>query len=187
MTAQVVPESAVGAAPKLREVLKSGDSLFKKRLLAFLQEEQCDESILFWDDAENFSKQVDETLKMAVIETFVRPGAPKEINIDAFVREEVLKNSSSTKADLFTPAQQEVEVLLEQDSFPRFLEEVSKHNIGKRVALYRIIAGIALVLLVVLASALMVHFGFFQRFFRLIFLPFFFVASSFFVVATCRM
>ncbi|XP_051892562.1 regulator of G-protein signaling 17-like [Pristis pectinata] len=97
----------------------------RKFLLQFLQSEHSDENILFWLACEEF-KQEDH--KASIMEKatsiyfdYISVLSPKEISIDASVREAINKNMAMPTADIFDEAQMHVYALMHRDSYPRFL------------------------------------------------------------------
>ncbi|XP_072103074.1 regulator of G-protein signaling rgs-2-like isoform X2 [Mobula birostris] len=97
----------------------------RKFLLKFLQSEHSDENILFWLACEEF-KQEDQ--KTSIVEKaksiyfdYISVLSPKEISIDASVREAINKNMATPTTDIFDEAQMHVYALMHRDSYPRFL------------------------------------------------------------------
>jgi len=92
----------------------------------YLQKTFCMENLLFYFDSVSYleeysSKTAEENQARAniIIETFVRPGADLEVNIDDGTREKIAENFKEglLDADLFLAAIKEVYHLMETDSY----------------------------------------------------------------------
>ncbi|RDB19917.1 hypothetical protein Hypma_012964 [Hypsizygus marmoreus] len=75
-----------------------------------------------------------------IIATFLSPGAPKELSLDATVRDTVIRNlGSSCHPDIFLPVYEEIYDLMEKCSIPRFLAGASANiNLPKQIYWYSV-------------------------------------------------
>nr|CAB3265557.1 regulator of G-protein signaling 21-like [Phallusia mammillata] len=110
-------------SPKtLRDFLKK-----KSRMVAFrsfLKKEFSEENLDFWVEVEAYRKQRQtKQIKLAPIicKTYVEVGALREVNIDAVTRKNTMCNSLRPDSTTFDLAQARVYILMERDSFQRFL------------------------------------------------------------------
>ncbi|KAF8908359.1 hypothetical protein CPB85DRAFT_1309907 [Mucidula mucida] len=95
---------------------------------------------------------------MHVISTFLVPGSPKELLLEADLRERLIKGlETSCHPDLFLPVYKEVYFSLENDTLPRFLAySLPNINLPKQVLWY--ITGILFFITSVAIAALMIAF-----------------------------
>ncbi|XP_067863147.1 regulator of G-protein signaling rgs-2-like [Heptranchias perlo] len=94
-------------------------------LMEFLQSEHSDENILFWLACEELKREdhianIAEIAKSIYLD-YISILSPKEVSIDASVRETIDKNMAMPTADMFDEAQVQIYVLMQRDSYPRFL------------------------------------------------------------------
>ncbi|GMH52581.1 hypothetical protein TL16_g01259 [Triparma laevis f. inornata] len=107
----------------LRSCMKDSD--FKRGFRYFCNEETNLENLLFFEQVEDFRKKA-EKLARKVNYTFIREGAPAQINIPSKMREELFNKleSHSDKSPidtaLFHTAQMEIYKIMNTDIFPRF-------------------------------------------------------------------
>ncbi|KAK7138919.1 hypothetical protein R3I93_016131 [Phoxinus phoxinus] len=110
---------------------KSLDALLDSRVgvtvfEAFLRSEFSDENLQFYSACRQYSQSSNKfslhrRAKM-ISETYIQPGAPREVNLDSKTREltiELLKAPSHTS---LINAQNRIYCLLEMDCYPRFLQ-----------------------------------------------------------------
>ncbi|XP_042601377.1 regulator of G-protein signaling 13-like [Cyprinus carpio] len=110
---------------------KSLDALLESRVgvtvfEAFLRSEFSEENLQFYSACEQYRQSsnkfsLQRRAKM-ITETYIQPGAPREVNLDSKTREltlELLKAPSHTS---LSHAQRRIYCLLEMDSYPRFLQ-----------------------------------------------------------------
>ncbi|XP_026112139.1 regulator of G-protein signaling 1-like [Carassius auratus] len=110
---------------------KSLDALLESRVgvtvfEAFLRSEYSEENLQFYSACEQYRQSsnkfsLQRRAKM-ILETYIQPGAPREVNLDCKTREltlELLKAPSHTS---LSHAQKRIYCLLEMDSYPRFLQ-----------------------------------------------------------------
>ncbi|XP_075384273.1 regulator of G-protein signaling 16 [Tenrec ecaudatus] len=93
---------------------------------AFLKTEFSEENLEFWLACEEF-KKIHSAAKLAtrahrIFEEFIGSEAPKEVNIDHETRELTKMNLQAATATCFDVAQGKTRVLMEKDSYPRFLK-----------------------------------------------------------------
>ncbi|CAE6444333.1 unnamed protein product [Rhizoctonia solani] len=79
-----------------------------------------------------------ETLQ--IVATFIRPGAKKELNLDADIREELLRGlEKSTHPDIFAPAYARIYELVDGCSVPNFVSNAAANiNLPKQIYWYAI-------------------------------------------------
>lgn len=98
----------------------------RKILLEFLKSEHSDENILFWLACEELKKEgcrgpIMEKAKSIYFD-YISVLSPKEISIDASVREAINKKMAIPTTDIFDEAQTHVYALMHRDCYPRFLQ-----------------------------------------------------------------
>ncbi|XP_059510304.1 regulator of G-protein signaling 17-like isoform X2 [Stegostoma tigrinum] len=97
----------------------------RKILTEFLQSEHSDENILFWLACEKLKQEDDKAtiteMAKSIYLDYISILSPKEVSIDANVRETVNKNMVMPTADMFDEAQMQIYALMHRDSYPRFL------------------------------------------------------------------
>lgn len=93
---------------------------------AFLRSEFSDENLQFYMACEQYRQSSNkfslQRRAKAITETYIQPGAPREVNLDSKTREltkELLKAPSHTS---LSHAQKRIYCLLEMDCYPRFLQ-----------------------------------------------------------------
>lgn len=99
-----------------------GLSAFK----AFLQSEYSEENIEFWIACEDY-KKIKSEAKLApkarkIYDDFISVHATKEVNLDSYTREETSQNLLEPTTSCFDTAQQKIFILMEKDSYRRFLK-----------------------------------------------------------------
>ncbi|XP_041369241.1 uncharacterized protein LOC121383341 isoform X2 [Gigantopelta aegis] len=100
---------------------KAGLELFH----GFLKSEFSEDNLEFWMACENFKTTKYSKLNSAahkIYTDFVAVQAPKEVNLDANTRVKTLGNLDTPSRSTFDEAQRRVKILMEKDSYPRFLE-----------------------------------------------------------------
>lgn len=102
--------------------IKDGVALFR----GFLKTEFSDENIEFWLACEDY-KNTDKEPKLQakakkIYLEFVAIGSPREVNLDIELRMHTADNIANPTLDSFDRAQKRIQVLMEKDSYPRFLE-----------------------------------------------------------------
>ncbi|XP_051854703.1 regulator of G-protein signaling 2 [Antechinus flavipes] len=108
---------------------------------AFLKSEFCEENIEFWLACEDFKKTKSPqklTSKARKIYTdFIEKEAPKEINIDFQTKIMIAQNIEEATTGCFTTAQKRVYSLMENNSYPRFLESEFYQDLCKNPQITR--------------------------------------------------
>ncbi|XP_034979715.1 regulator of G-protein signaling 2 [Zootoca vivipara] len=93
---------------------------------AFLKSEFCEENIDFWLACEDFKKTKSPQKMTAkakkIYSDFIEKEAPKEINIDFQTKNTIAQNLQEATDTCFSTAQKRVYSLMENNSYPRFLE-----------------------------------------------------------------
>jgi len=102
------------------------DSLSGRRIFReFLRCEYSEENILFWLACEDLKKEnnaekIEEKARM-IYEDYVSILSPREVSLDARVREIVNKNMISPQQSTFDEAQLQIYTLMSRDSYRRFI------------------------------------------------------------------
>uniref|UniRef100_W5MKL4 Regulator of G protein signaling 2 n=1 Tax=Lepisosteus oculatus TaxID=7918 RepID=W5MKL4_LEPOC len=101
---------------------KYGQAAFR----IFLKSEFCEENIEFWLACEDFRK-IKSPAKRAsrantIYNKFIKSEAPKEINLDFHTKDTIIQNLQVPMTSCFNAAQKRVYNLMENNSYPRFLQ-----------------------------------------------------------------
>ncbi|XP_019357563.1 PREDICTED: regulator of G-protein signaling 1 [Gavialis gangeticus] len=133
------PESGIKSSTS-RKVLLSAEEVMQwsqslEKLLAsqrgqgvfreFLKSEFSEENMEFWLACEEYKKTKSDHLHgkaERIYEEFVQSNAVKQINIDYRTRETTAKKAQDPTLTSFDEAQKTVYILMERDSYPRFLK-----------------------------------------------------------------
>ncbi|KAJ0032719.1 hypothetical protein NQD34_002800 [Periophthalmus magnuspinnatus] len=98
----------------------------KAAFFIFLKSEFCEENIEFWSKCEEYrtlkSKEDLEARANIIYEEYVCCEAPKEINLDYQTRNAITVGLDNPSTTLFLQAQSKVYSLMENNSYPRFLQ-----------------------------------------------------------------
>ncbi|XP_036939081.1 regulator of G-protein signaling 21-like isoform X2 [Acanthopagrus latus] len=101
---------------------KRGQSAFRD----FLKSEFCEENLDFWlacEDFKSYDSQEELTRKAASIyEEFIEADSPKQVNIDFYTREIISQCLQQPSPSCFVVAQRKIYSLMENGSFPRFIQ-----------------------------------------------------------------
>eukprot|EP00753_Platysulcus_tardus_P009975 PLAT2464.1.p1 GENE.PLAT2464.1~~PLAT2464.1.p1 ORF type:complete len:709 (-),score=320.88 PLAT2464.1:39-2141(-) len=101
------------------------DPLAVQMLQKHLEQEFNQENLLFWQYVTLYHKQAGELAQLALhmAETFVKEGAPMQVNISSRVRKMVVKSLATGQLDplLFNASEREIRTLIQTDLLPRFL------------------------------------------------------------------
>ncbi|POI20930.1 hypothetical protein CIB84_015324 [Bambusicola thoracicus] len=112
---------------------------------AFLKSEFCEENIEFWLACEDFKKTKSPqklTLKAKKIyNDFIEKEAPKEINIDFQTKNMIAQSLQEATHTCFSAAQKRVYSLMENNSYPRFLESEFYQELCKKPPITRAAQG----------------------------------------------
>jgi hypothetical protein len=176
-----VEQGAACAAPGKPVAPSIDDVLYSLRaapftlddLLEFSQLEHSAENAQFWATVEHY-RQVHEgaagpakvrveatelanaeRARQLIVDKFVADSAPDQVNISSSQRTAVLRAAGAASVSprgVFDEAQDEIKLLIDRDTFPRFLRSARSTNISKPQAKWRERTGWALLL----ASALVV-------------------------------
>ncbi|XP_077440734.1 regulator of G-protein signaling 4-like [Vanacampus margaritifer] len=99
---------------------ETGRSVFS----SFLRSEFSQENMHFWLACEDFKNtptcKLDKKAKF-IYKQYVAEGSPNEVNLDAATREETCENVTSASPSCFDEAQRRIYILMEKDSYRRFL------------------------------------------------------------------
>lgn len=128
------PEEAQLWSEAFDELLASKYGLAAFR--AFLKSEYCEENIEFWLACEDFKKtkspQKLSSKAKKIYTDFIEKEAPKEINIDFQTKTLIAQNIQEATSGCFTTAQKRVYSLMENNSYPRFLESEFYQDLCKK-------------------------------------------------------
>uniref|UniRef100_A0A4W2E2F2 Regulator of G-protein signaling 2 n=1 Tax=Bos indicus x Bos taurus TaxID=30522 RepID=A0A4W2E2F2_BOBOX len=128
------PEEAQLWSEAFDELLASKYGLAAFR--AFLKSEFCEENIEFWLACEDFKKtkspQKLSSKAKKIYTDFIEKEAPKEINIDFQTKTLIAQNIQEATSGCFTTAQKRVYSLMENNSYPRFLESEFYQDLCKK-------------------------------------------------------
>uniref|UniRef100_A0A8D0GUI2 Regulator of G-protein signaling 1 n=1 Tax=Sphenodon punctatus TaxID=8508 RepID=A0A8D0GUI2_SPHPU len=100
---------------------QNGQDVFRE----FLRSEFSEENIEFWLACEDYKKTKMDNLSCKaekIYEEFVQSDAAKQINIDFHTREATAKMAQMPTPTSFDEAQKIIYILMERDSYPRFLK-----------------------------------------------------------------
>ncbi|NXD51538.1 RGS2 protein, partial [Corvus moneduloides] len=112
---------------------------------AFLKSEFCEENIEFWLACEDFKKtkspQKLTSKAKKIYNDFIEKEAPKEINIDFQTKNMIAQNIQDATHTCFSAAQKRVYSLMENNSYPRFLESEFYQELCKKTPISRAAQG----------------------------------------------
>ncbi|NWT75019.1 RGS2 protein, partial [Prunella himalayana] len=112
---------------------------------AFLKSEFCEENIEFWLACEDFKKtkspQKLTSKAKKIYNDFIEKEAPKEINIDFQTKNIIAQNIQEATHTCFSVAQKRVYSLMENNSYPRFLESEFYQELCKKTPISRAAQG----------------------------------------------
>ncbi|NXA49028.1 RGS2 protein, partial [Nothocercus julius] len=134
------PEEAQLWSEAFDELLASKYGLAAFR--AFLKSEYCEENIEFWLACEDF-KKIKSPQKLTskakkIYNDFIEKEAPKEINIDFQTKNMIAQNIQEATHSCFSAAQKRVYSLMENNSYPRFLESEFYQELCKKPPITRV-------------------------------------------------
>ncbi|XP_051948814.1 regulator of G-protein signaling 18 [Xyrauchen texanus] len=110
---------------------KSLDSLLDSRVgvtvfEAFLRSEFSDENLQFYLACEQYRQSSNkfslQRRAKSITETYIQPGAPREVNLDSKTRELTVELLKAPSHISLSHAQKRIYCLLEMDCYPRFLQ-----------------------------------------------------------------
>uniref|UniRef100_A0A8C3SI31 RGS domain-containing protein n=1 Tax=Chelydra serpentina TaxID=8475 RepID=A0A8C3SI31_CHESE len=112
----------------------AGQSVF----MEFLRTEHSDENMAFWLACEELKReqseeQVCEKAKKIYLD-YISILSPKEVSIDATVRESINRSLARPSVHIFNEAQAQVYALMHRDSYPRFLSSPLYKSLEQRLA-----------------------------------------------------
>ncbi|XP_039367612.1 regulator of G-protein signaling 19-like [Mauremys reevesii] len=104
----------------------------------FLRTEHSDENMAFWLACEELKReqsqeQVCEKAKKIYLD-YISILSPKEVSIDATVRESINRSLARPSAHIFNEAQAQVYALMHRDSYPRFLSSPLYRSLEQRLS-----------------------------------------------------
>uniref|UniRef100_A0A3Q4GMS1 Regulator of G protein signaling 19 n=1 Tax=Neolamprologus brichardi TaxID=32507 RepID=A0A3Q4GMS1_NEOBR len=99
----------------------AGRNVFRE----FLRTEYSEENMLFWlaceDLKQEMNKSAIEEKARSIYEDYISILSPKEVSLDARVREVINKKMQDPTPHTFEDAQLQIYMLMHRDSYPRFL------------------------------------------------------------------
>ncbi|NP_001087291.2 regulator of G-protein signaling 1 S homeolog [Xenopus laevis] len=131
---KLTPNEIIQWTMSLEKLLVSeeGQAVFKE----FLKSEFSEENIEFWLACEDYKANNDsEELRCkanVIYQEFIQPNAYKQINIDFSTRNSVTKDLLEPTITTFNDAQKMIFVLMERDSYPRFLKSEIFFRLAER-------------------------------------------------------
>ncbi|CAK6952209.1 regulator of G-protein signaling 21-like [Scomber scombrus] len=92
----------------------------------FLKSEFCEENLDFWLACQEF-KTLDSPQELTrraarIYEEFIRAESPKQVNLDFHTRDIISQNLQHPSPSCFVAAQKKIYSLMENGSFPRFIQ-----------------------------------------------------------------
>ncbi|XP_067303508.1 regulator of G-protein signaling 20 [Pseudorasbora parva] len=122
-TPQLSLEEVQSWAESFERLIKSAHGLTHFR--QFLKSEFSEENLNFWLLCEDLKKEtnkptVEQTVKQ-IYEDYVSVLSPKEVSLDSRVREVINRNMQEPSSCTFDEAQQQIFMLMQRDSYPRFM------------------------------------------------------------------
>ncbi|XP_029474943.1 regulator of G-protein signaling 17-like, partial [Rhinatrema bivittatum] len=113
----------------------AGRSVFAQ----FLRTEHSDENMLFWLACEELKSEqcmphVTQSAKKIYLD-YISILSPKEVSIDATVRETINRSLAAPNAHMFDEAQGQVYALMHRDSYPRFLNSPLYKSLVQRLSM----------------------------------------------------
>ncbi|MBN3316139.1 RGS4 protein, partial [Atractosteus spatula] len=121
---KICPGDAKKWGESLESLVNNEDGL--AAFTTFLKSEFSDENIEFWMACEEYKKTTSQT-KLAskakkIYDLYIAVESEKEVNLDSSTREETRKNIEDPKITCFDEAQKKIFLLMEKDSYRRFLK-----------------------------------------------------------------
>ncbi|KAM4563917.1 regulator of G-protein signaling 19 isoform 2-T2 [Odontesthes bonariensis] len=99
----------------------AGRNVFRE----FLRTEYSEENMLFWLACEDLKQEVNKSVieekAHSIYENYISVLSPKEVSLDARVREVINKKMQDPTPHTFEDAQLQIYTLMHRDSYPRFL------------------------------------------------------------------
>ncbi|XP_053254589.1 regulator of G-protein signaling 17-like [Podarcis raffonei] len=111
----------------------------RRIFMEFLQTEHSEENMSFWLACEDLKReqspeQISEKAKKIYLD-YISILSPKEVSIDAAVRETINNSLPSPGAHMFDEAQAQVYALMHRDSYPRFLKSPLYKSLEQRLTM----------------------------------------------------
>ncbi|XP_075995836.1 regulator of G-protein signaling 19 isoform X2 [Genypterus blacodes] len=99
----------------------AGRNIFRE----FLRTEYSEENMLFWLACEDLKREINENIveekARSIYEDYISILSPKEVSLDARVREVINRKVQEPTPHTFEEAQLQIFTLMHRDSYPRFL------------------------------------------------------------------
>ncbi|XP_042354238.1 regulator of G-protein signaling 21-like [Plectropomus leopardus] len=107
----------------------------------FLKSEFCEENLDFWLACQEFktSDSEEELTRRAasIYEEFIRAESPKQVNLDFYTREIISQSLQQPAPSCFVVAQKKIYSLMENGSFPRFIQSEQYKVLSEAVSKQR--------------------------------------------------
>uniref|UniRef100_A0A4W6FQ08 Regulator of G protein signaling 2 n=1 Tax=Lates calcarifer TaxID=8187 RepID=A0A4W6FQ08_LATCA len=98
----------------------------QKAFRDFMKSEYCEENLDFWfacQEFKTFDSQEELTRRAArIYEEFISAESPRQVNLDFYTRELISQSLQQPSPSCFVAAQKKIYSLMENDSFPRFIQ-----------------------------------------------------------------
>lgn len=130
---ETIPNCEACTKPSLEEIRlwsQSFDKLMRNPagrnvFREFLRTEYSEENMLFWlaceDLKQEMNKSAIEEKARSIYEDYISILSPKEVSLDARVREVINRKMQDPTPHTFEDAQLQIYMLMHRDSYPRFL------------------------------------------------------------------
>ncbi|VDP10939.1 unnamed protein product [Soboliphyme baturini] len=116
---------------ELIQISASFEQMLKNRTLRclfsqFLEREYSEENLIFWLACEEVNQIKDSAVVAKKIneiyESFITKNAPLELNLSSDVRLQIIASIGNPDPSIFRTAQDQIFLLMKNDSYPRFLK-----------------------------------------------------------------
>uniref|UniRef100_A0A3B3Z7Q0 RGS domain-containing protein n=1 Tax=Periophthalmus magnuspinnatus TaxID=409849 RepID=A0A3B3Z7Q0_9GOBI len=94
---------------------------------SFLRSEFSEENLMFWEACEEYKKSPASQLQsraVKIYQQYIEADAPNEVNLDAATRDLTKQNLDHACPTCFDEAQKMIYLLMEKDSYRRFLHSI---------------------------------------------------------------
>ncbi|XP_072224004.1 regulator of G-protein signaling 19 isoform X2 [Leuresthes tenuis] len=130
---EIIPNCEACTKPSVEEIRlwsQSFDKLMRNPagrnvFREFLRTEYSEENMLFWLACEDLKQEVNKSVieekAHSIYENYISILSPKEVSLDARVREVINKKMQDPTPYTFEDAQLQIYTLMHRDSYPRFL------------------------------------------------------------------
>ncbi|XP_015226877.1 regulator of G-protein signaling 21-like [Cyprinodon tularosa] len=120
---------------------KSGQRAFRD----FLKTEFCEENLDFWLACKEYqtcdSQERRTQMAARIYDEFIRNNSPKQVNLDFHTKETIRQSLEKPSLSCFRVAEKKIYILMENCSFPRFIEtepyKIFMNSISKQTGIKR--------------------------------------------------